>query len=185
MKNLIVTLAVAAMLPLGGQALAAQEAHGPMHADSVRAAHHTARVHGAKRHTTRHRRTHRTATHHARMHTSRTSSMGAMHASPSARTMTMRPSGPQRMANGMITAEAARAIALRSVPGGTSIDKLELHEEDGRQVYDVKVLTPNRPGNETVRVDAMTGSIVKTKHVDDPLGNARRAVDRTVNKIRR
>ncbi len=89
----------------------------------------------------------------------------------------------QRLPSGLITPDAARTIALRTVPGGTSVDKIRLHSEDGRQVYDVKVITPNRAGNEQVRVDAMTGAVVQTKNVDNPVGTAKSAVNSVVRRV--
>lgn len=89
----------------------------------------------------------------------------------------------QRQSSGLITPDAARTIALRAVPGGTSVDKIGLRTEDGRRVYDVKVITPNRTGNEQVRVDAMTGAVVQTKNVDNPAGAARHAVSSTVHRV--
>ncbi len=89
----------------------------------------------------------------------------------------------QRLPNGLITPDAARTIALRTVPGGTSVNKIRLRSEDGRRVYDVKVVTPNQSGNEMVRVDATTGAVVETKNVDNPIGTARHAVTSTVHRV--
>jgi uncharacterized membrane protein YkoI len=88
-----------------------------------------------------------------------------------------------RLSNGLITPEAARAIALRTNPGGTSVDRIRLGTENRRQVYDVKVVKPRGAGKQIVRVDARTGAVLETRPVRGPVGAVTGAVKRPVGAV--
>ncbi|HEX9106527.1 MAG TPA: PepSY domain-containing protein [Longimicrobiales bacterium] len=200
MKNLLSTLLVATLLPAGAAALSAQQPQYPTteHAKQT-TTHHTRRHH--KQHSTKSSTRHHAAT--MERHHARTTSMRMNHEVGTTRTSTYtapavlgraigpnNPSGVgsggtlQRLSSGLITPDAARTIALGRIPGGTSVDKIRLRTEDGRQVYDVKVVTPNQTGNEMVRVDAHTGAVLETKNVDNPVGSVKGAVDKAVDKVK-
>ena len=192
MKNLLSTLLVAALLPGGAAALSAQQ---PTTAEHTTTIHHT-RTHHGRRHTTttavRHAAT--TTPHHRRAMTRHvfTTTTTSTYTAPALLGRPVGPNNPsgigtygtlQRLSSGMITPDAARTIALRRIPGGSSVDKIRLRREDGRQVYDVKVVTPNQAGNEMVRVDARTGAVLETKNVDNPVGTVKGAVKHAVNRV--
>ncbi len=222
MRNLFSILVVAVLVPVGAQALSAQQAQGTTNAKTTQTpsakstqttTHHTRKHH--RRHTSKMvaRRarsehesvaTERREVRHARRvrhHEAMRSNMNGMNgmamnrepevlgtpapgfpAPPAVTTLPTR--NLPRLSNGLITLDAARRIALQTVPGGTSVTKIQRHTEDGRQVYDVKVITPNQTGNEMVRVDAHTGAVVETKNVDNPVGAVKGAVDKAVNKVK-
>ena len=178
MKYLFSMLLVAAFAGAGAQALAAQQPHDTA---AMKTHHHHAR-HAAR--AVRHART----TYRATMTTPPTVlgtpvSGFPMPPQPAATTLVTTTRMP-RLANGLITLDAARRIALRTVPGGTSVTKIHRHTDDGRLVYDVKVTTPNQTGNEMVRVDAHTGAVVESKNVDNPVGAVKGAVNKVVNKVK-
>ncbi len=224
MRNLFSLLLVAVLVPVGAEALAAQQPQGTMTNHTMTQTTHRARRHHRRHETTtkqavvknaraehesvaterkevRHARTMRHTRRHTRLErremvmnpnptvlgtpasgfpappqpAMRVNNMGSSGISSSGRL--------QRLGNGLITPDAARSIALRTIPNGTSVDKIRLRTEDGRQVYDVKVVTPNQTGNELVRVDAHTGAVVETKNVDNPVGTVTGAVKKTVNKV--
>lgn len=200
MKVLFGVLLAAVVTVAGAEGLAAQQPSSGMRSDST---HHTMRHHTTTRHTstrttthtTRHAARHHTAS-HARTHVrrARTTARASMtrtrtRPAPVVIGREIGPSGIsstgriQRLPSGLITPDAARTIALRSVSGGSSVGKIDLQTEDGRQVYDVKVMTPGRTGNEKVRVDAHTGQVLETKNVDNPIGTATNAVKGTVNRV--
>ncbi len=222
MRNLFSMLLVAVLVPVGAQALSAQQSYGntTTPTKTAQATHH------ARKHQRRHQAvvkqaqrenesvaTERREVRHARAtrHRARTRvitrtvrtmpepavlgtpAMGfppPPHAASMSTMGTNNPSGIsshgrlQRLASGLITPDAARSIALRTIPNGTSVNKIRLRTEDGRQVYDVKVITPNQTGNEMVRVDAHTGAVLETKNVDNPVGAVKGAVSKAVNKVK-
>jgi uncharacterized membrane protein YkoI len=62
-----------------------------------------------------------------------------------------------------VSADSAQAIALAQVTEGGKVNSGELHMEDGKLVYDVNVVPNGKKTARLVRVDAMTGEIVKDK----------------------
>jgi uncharacterized membrane protein YkoI len=62
-----------------------------------------------------------------------------------------------------VSADSAQAIALAQVEEGGKVNSGELHMEDGKLVYDVRVVPNGKKTSRLVRVDAMTGEIVKDK----------------------
>ena len=66
-------------------------------------------------------------------------------------------------ASAKITDDSARAVALRTVPGGT-ITEGELEREKGRLVYSYDVRVPGKDGVDEVHVDATTGRMLSRKH---------------------
>ncbi len=225
MRNLFSMLLVAVLVPVGAQALSAQQAQGTTSAKTTQTPNAKATqttTHHMRKHHRRHASkmvarqaraehesvaTERHEVRHARRvrhHEAMRSHMNAMNRTngmvmnrepevlgtpaagfPPPPAVTTLPTGNlPRLSNGLITLDAARRIALQTVPGGTSVTKIQRHTEDGRQVYDVKVITPNQTGNEMVRVDAHTGAVVETKNVDNPVGTVKGAVNKAVNKVK-
>jgi uncharacterized membrane protein YkoI len=70
---------------------------------------------------------------------------------------------PNVAASAKISADSAQAIALTQVQEGGKVNSGELHMEDGKLVYDVHVVPNGKKTARLVRVDAMTGEIVKDK----------------------
>jgi uncharacterized membrane protein YkoI len=62
-----------------------------------------------------------------------------------------------------VSADSAEAIALAQVEEGGKVNSGELHMEDGKLVYDVRVVPNGKKSTRLVRVDAMTGEVVKDK----------------------
>ena len=62
-----------------------------------------------------------------------------------------------------ISADSAQAIALAQVQEGGKVNSGELHMEDGKLVYDIRVVPNGKKTARLVRVDAMTGDVVKDK----------------------
>ena len=62
-----------------------------------------------------------------------------------------------------ISADSAQAIALAQVTEGGKVNSGELHMEEGKLVYDIRVVPNGKKTTRLVRVDAMTGDIVKDK----------------------
>jgi uncharacterized membrane protein YkoI len=62
-----------------------------------------------------------------------------------------------------VSADSAQAIALAQVTEGGKVNSGELHMEDGKLVYDIRVVPNGKKTARLVRVDAMTGDIVKDK----------------------
>jgi uncharacterized membrane protein YkoI len=62
-----------------------------------------------------------------------------------------------------VSADSAQAIALAQVTEGGKVNSGELHMEDGKLVYDIRVVPNGKKTSRLVRVDAMTGDIVKDK----------------------
>lgn len=60
-----------------------------------------------------------------------------------------------------VSADAAAATAFAQVPEGGSINSGELHMEDGKLVYDINIAPTGKNTVRMVRVDAMTGDVVK------------------------
>lgn len=62
-----------------------------------------------------------------------------------------------------VSADSAQGIALAQVQEGGKVNSGELHMEDGKLVYDIRVVPNGKKTSRLVRVDAMTGEIVKDK----------------------
>ena len=62
-----------------------------------------------------------------------------------------------------ISADSAQAVALAQVQEGGKVNSGELHMEDGKLVYDMHIVPNGKKTTRLVRVDAMTGDIVKDK----------------------
>lgn len=62
-----------------------------------------------------------------------------------------------------VSADSAQAIALAQVPEGGKVNSGEMQMEDGKLVYDVRVVPNGKKTSRLVRVDAMSGEIVKDK----------------------
>ncbi len=198
-------LLAASLVVAGATGVMAQEPAGTMRADTM---HHAARRHMTTRHMRHTTRRMAATKHHARTRAermrareSRETSRMEMRERMHERRMSMvstRPSvlgreiGPsgvsstgqlQRLPNGLITPDAARTIALRSVAGGSMVSKIDRGTSDGRQVYEVKVQTPGRAGNQKVTVDATTGQVLETKNVDNPIGGVTHTITSGVHKV--
>ncbi len=218
MRNLFSLLLVAVLVPVGAEAVAAQQPYGKTSTTTTKT---ETTQHARKHHRRHHKATTEAVTKQARaehesvaterreVRHARVRHTAMRHTRMERRTMTMNPNPtvlgtpaagfpepPQpamsnmattgrmgRLSSGLITPDAARSIALRTIPNGTSVDKIRLRTDDGRQVYDVKVITPNQSGNEMVRVDAHTGAVIETKNVDNPVGTVKGAVNKAVNTV--
>ena len=66
-------------------------------------------------------------------------------------------------ASAKVSADSAQGIALAQVHEGGKVNSGELHMEDGKLVYDIRVVPNGKKTARLVRVDAMTGDIVKDK----------------------
>jgi uncharacterized membrane protein YkoI len=77
-------------------------------------------------------------------------------------------------ASAKVSADSAQAIALAQVPEGGKVNSGELHMEDGKLVYDVNVVPNGKKTVRMVRVDAMTGDIVKDKQYGGIKGTAKK-----------
>jgi len=73
-----------------------------------------------------------------------------------------------------VSADSAQAIALAQIPEGGKVNSGELHMEDGKLVYDVNVVPNGKKTVRMVRVDAMTGAIVKDKQYGGVKGVAKK-----------
>ena len=62
-----------------------------------------------------------------------------------------------------ITETAARATALKAVPGG-AFSKMELEMEDGLLVYSYDITITGKEGVEEVKINAKTGKLVSKEH---------------------
>jgi hypothetical protein len=80
-----------------------------------------------------------------------------------------------------ISADSARAVALRQVPRGT-VQAAELKLERGLLVYIFDLAVPGRDGLEEVLVSAADGSVVAVRHLGGsapkPAASRTRALDR-------
>lgn len=63
-----------------------------------------------------------------------------------------------------LTAEQAIQIALAEVPG--EIRELELEDEAGKRVFEIEIMAA-QASETTVKIDAMTGDILKIEVEDD------------------
>jgi hypothetical protein len=73
-----------------------------------------------------------------------------------------------------VSADAAAATAVAQVPEGGSVNSGQLHMEDGKLVYDVNVVPNGKKTVRMVRVDAMTGEIVKDTQYGGAKGVAKK-----------
>jgi uncharacterized membrane protein YkoI len=68
-------------------------------------------------------------------------------------------------ATATVSADSAQTLALAQVPEGGKVNSGELHMEDGKLVYDVNVVPNGKKTVRKVRIDALTGEIVKDKQL--------------------
>jgi uncharacterized membrane protein YkoI len=73
-----------------------------------------------------------------------------------------------------VSADAAAATAISQVSEGGSVNSGELHMEDGKLVYDVNIVPNGKKTARMVRVDAMTGEILKDKQYGGVKGVAKK-----------
>ena len=73
-----------------------------------------------------------------------------------------------------VSADSAQGIALAQVQEGGKVNSGELHMEDGKLVYDIHVVPNGKKTSRLVRVDAMTGDIVKDKQYGGIKGVAKK-----------
>ena len=62
-----------------------------------------------------------------------------------------------------ISLEAATAVAIKEVPGGT-VSSHELEREDGKLIYSFDIKLAGKSGIEEVAVDAMSGAMIGHAH---------------------
>ena len=62
--------------------------------------------------------------------------------------------------------DSARALALRTVPGG-AIQSSELEQERGKLIYSFDLKVPGKEGIEEVNVDATNGRLIGREHEGD------------------
>ena len=62
-----------------------------------------------------------------------------------------------------ISLEAATAVAIKEVPGGT-VSSHELEREDGKLIYSFDIKLAGKSGIEEVAVDAMSGAMIEHAH---------------------
>lgn len=79
----------------------------------------------------------------------------------------------RRMSQARISGDSAQRIALARVPGGT-VSSGELDDEDGRLVYDIKVLESGKRGVSEVEINAMTGAVRKVERSRGVAGRLQR-----------
>ena len=65
----------------------------------------------------------------------------------------------QLKAEAKISEDAAKAIALAKVPGGT-VKSSELEREKGKLLYSFDIATKGKSGIDEVQVDAITGALI-------------------------
>ena len=64
-----------------------------------------------------------------------------------------------------VSADSAQSIALARVTEGGKVNSGELHMEDGKLVYDINVVPNGKKTVRQLRIDAMTGDVVKDKQL--------------------
>ena len=82
-----------------------------------------------------------------------------------------------------ISPNRAKAVALARVPG--QVAGGELHDQDGRLVYDIKVLPEKKKTYSKVVIDARTGAVISVKQfggVRGAVGYVRESAARKRNK---
>jgi hypothetical protein len=86
---------------------------------------------------------------------------------------------------GMITPDSAKFLALCAIPG--QLTSGEMHEQDGRTMYEVSLIPERRSTNAKVIIDANTGAVLSSKTYGGLRGLAgylRESVERDENKNR-
>jgi uncharacterized membrane protein YkoI len=81
-----------------------------------------------------------------------------------------------------VSADSAQTIALAQVPEGGKVSSGELHMEDGKLVYDINVVPNGKKTVRKVRVDALTGEIVKDKQLGGLKGVVKKHEEHTKEK---
>lgn len=69
----------------------------------------------------------------------------------------------QLMKEAKISEAAARATALRAVPGGV-VKEHELEREKGKLIWSYDIAVTGKSGIEEVAIDAMTGAMLSKEH---------------------
>ena len=85
-------------------------------------------------------------------------------------------------ASAKISGDSAQATALAQVPEGGKVSSGELHMEDGKLVYDINVVPNGKKTVRKVRIDAMTGDIVKDKQLGGLKGVVKKHQEHTKEK---
>ncbi len=81
-----------------------------------------------------------------------------------------------------VSADSAQTLALAQVPEGGKVSSGELHMEDGKLVYDINVVPNGKKTVRKVRVDALTGAIVKDKQLGGLKGVVKKHEEHTKEK---
>ena len=68
-------------------------------------------------------------------------------------------------ASAKVSADSAQSIALAQVTEGGKVNSGELHMEDGKLVYDIRVVPNGKKTVREIRIDAMTAEIIKDKQL--------------------
>jgi uncharacterized membrane protein YkoI len=74
---------------------------------------------------------------------------------------------PGLLAQATVKPDSAQRIALAQVPGG-KITEFEIEEEDGKLVYEFKIV--GQDGEREIYVDAKTGALVTAEQEDPAMG---------------
>ena len=69
----------------------------------------------------------------------------------------------QSTSRAKVSVKAARATALRKVPGG-KVRSAELEREHGKLIYSFDIHVPGKSGIEEVQVSAINGKVVSMAH---------------------
>ncbi len=81
-----------------------------------------------------------------------------------------------------ISMRRAQRIALSAVPTNEGVKSSKLKKANGALVYEFDIRTPGA-GHQEVRVDAMTGAIVRDKHEGNVIGTATHAVGNAAHDV--
>ena len=83
-------------------------------------------------------------------------------AEPAAMGAGMSEGEPGLLAQATVKPDSAEAIALKEVPGGT-ITKRQIERKDAKLVYSFEIKVEGKDYPRTVRIDALTGAVIKTE----------------------
>ena len=81
----------------------------------------------------------------------------------------------------IISADSARTIALKRVPGNDGIKSEKLTRKDGVRQYEIGVELPGA-GHQELRIDAYTGAILSDRYTDDFFGKIGRKLFKAKDK---
>ena len=73
-----------------------------------------------------------------------------------------------------VSADAAEAAAFARVTEGGSVNSGEMQMEDGKLVYDINIVPSGKKTARMIRVDAMTGDVVKDEQYGGVKGVAKK-----------